>query len=47
MSSFGNGPPGPWDHKFTFVEGPGSCLSTLIGFCLFLVVVAAVRHFFF
>lgn len=41
MNAFENGPLGPWDHLFTFVEDIG-CLPALIGFVLFVVAITVV-----
>jgi hypothetical protein len=46
MNFFGDGPLGPWDVPFTFMEDLG-CGSTLLGFVLFLVVVAVTWWVFF
>jgi hypothetical protein len=44
MNSSDGGPLGPWDHRFTFPEELG-CVPTIIGFVLFLVVLAVLRHY--
>ena len=47
MNFFESGSHDPWPHRFTFVEGPGGCASTVLGFIVFLVVVVVLSRFFF
>lgn len=46
LNFFGDRPLGPWPDKFTLVEDIG-CLPTLIGFLVFLAVIAVLQHFLF
>jgi hypothetical protein len=46
MNDFGDRPLGPWDHLFTLQEDIG-CWPIVVGFLVFLGVVAALRYFLF
>jgi hypothetical protein len=46
MSSFGENQLGPWPDQFKLHEDFG-CLPTIIGFFVFIAVLAVLRHFLF